>query len=366
MSDEQSADRQFDQVNESLYRKGATDGLPVVPPTDDRVQEMLRGTDRPDDEVLGHLGNRDDPVSVRKVAVNGVMAGCLPTHLPILIAGTEALAAPESNSIAFSVSTTGWAYYWTVNGPVRNEVDIQCESGAYGPGFRANRTMGRALGLIYKNTTRIQPGEKDMATIGNPFKFSLFAGENEEENPWEPYHVSHGYDAEDSTITLAGPSIYLTWTPYRNTAEYILEGMVDHLSPYMAAGAGGKTVWQILCPYSAEQLDQAGFSKQDVKQYVCDNSYVPARLYSRGKYQDREIARADPLENAPSRQLQQISNPDALKLLTIGGPGTVNAIIGPSIGGPVTKTISFPEDWEALVEEYREDTDWYQAQSFYE
>lgn len=366
MSEQSDADPTFDEVNESLYRKGATDGLPVVPPTDDRVEEMLRGTDRPDDEVLGHLGNRDDPISVRKVAVNGVMAGCLPTHLPVLIAGTQALADPASNSIAFSVSTTGWAYHWTVNGPVRNDVDIQCQSGAYGPGFRANRTMGRALGLIYKNTTRIQPGEKDMATIGNPFKFSLFAGENEEQSPWEPYHVSHGFGAEESTITLAGPSIYLTWTPYRNTAEYILEGMVDHMSPYMAAGPGGKTVWHVLCPYSAEQLAEAGLSKDDIKEYICNNSAVPPRLYSRGKYQDREIERADPRDGTPSRQLSKISDPDGLRLLTLGGPGTVNAIIGPSIGGPVTKPIEFPENWDALVDEYAEDIDWYQAQSFYD
>lgn len=364
MSEGTEADQSLEAVNESLYKKGATDGLPVIPPTDARVEELLRGTDRDPDDVIGVLGNRDDPVSVRKVAVNGVMAGCLPTHLPVLIAGTEALVDPDSNSIAFSVSTTGWAYLWTVNGPVRHDVDIQCASGAYGPGFRANRTIGRALGLIYKNTTRIQPGEKDMATLGNPFKFSLLAGEHEESSPWEPYHVTHGYDAEDSTITLAGPSIYVTWTPYRNTAKYVLEGMVDHMTPYMTAN-GRKTVWQILCPYSAEQLDEAGLSKRDIKQYLSENSHVSARQYSRGKYQDREVEHDDD-SSIPSRQLSKVSDPDSVKMLTIGGPGTVNAIIGPSIGGPVTKSISFPNNWDDLLEEYTTETEWYQSPQFYD
>lgn len=366
MSDPNKIGKEVIELNERLYREGATDGLPVVPPTDELVAEMLRGTDLPGDHVLGHLGNREDPLTVERLAANGVMAGCRPIHMPVLVAGGKALVDPASNSMSFSVSTTGWAYLWMINGPIRDDIDIQSKSGAFGPGFRANRTIGRALGLAYRNTTRIYPGEKDMATLGNPFKYSLLAGENEEQSPWEPYHVSEeDYDAEESTITLAGPSCYISWTPYRNEPEYILEGMIDHMDPYMTGSGGHKTVWQLLCPYSAEQLGNAGLSKQNVKEFVRDNSYVDASKYARGKYQDREVERNDP-RDIPSRQLPQISDTESLKVLTVGGAGTVNATVGPSIGGPVTKRIELPENWDDLVEEYTVTPDWIKSSQFFE
>ncbi len=365
MSELNDPDATLEETYEALYRQGATDGLPVIPPTDTRVEEMLRGTDRNPEAVIGELGNAEEPITVRQLASNAVMAGCLPTHMPVLLAGAEALADPESGSLAFSVSTTGWAYFWTINGPIRHDIDIQCGGGAWGPGFRANRTIGRALGLAYKNTTRLHPGEKDMAVFGNPFKFSLVAGEYEEKSPWDPFHATRGFDAEESAITLAGPSCYITWTPYRNNPEYILEGMVYHMDPYMTGSEGsGKTIWQVVCPYSAEQLGEAGLTREDVKEYICENSYVPARKYSRGKYQDRDLERDDPGE-IPSLQLPQVSDPDAIKLLVLGGPGTVNATIGPSIGSPVTKGIETPSNWEALIEEYRIEHDWGPSAEYY-
>ena len=214
MAPDQAADRSLEELSDSLYAKGATDGLPIIPPTPDRIDEMLRGTDRHRDHVIGTLGNRADPLSVEKLASNAVMAGCKPIHLPVLEAGARALADPESNSVQFSVSTGGWAYLSIINGPIRNDLDIQCGTGAFGPGFRANRVIGRALGMAYRNTTRIHPGEKDMATVGNPFKYSLVAGENEEASDWEPYHVERGFDADESTFTLAGPNAFVGWTPH--------------------------------------------------------------------------------------------------------------------------------------------------------
>ena len=363
MTDNDNDEDTLREINDSLYRKGATDGMPVIPPTDARVEEMLAGTDLPPEHVIGHLGNGDAPLTVQKLATNAVMAGCVPPHLPVLIAGAKALADPDSNSISFSVSTTGWAYLWTINGPVRNDLDIRCRGGAYGPGFRANQVIGRALGLAYKNTTHLHPGEKDMATLGNPFKYSLVAGENQEQSPWEPYHVTHGFEERKSTITLAGPSSFVTWTPYRNDPEHILEGMIYHMDPYVT-GRDYKTVWHMICPYSAEQLGNAGLSKHDVKKYVSENSWMPATKYARGKYQDRELERSNQGE-IPNLQHRQIADLESLKLVTLGGPGTVNAVIGPSIGGPVTKEIEFPENWEQLVEEYHVEREWGRTSEVY-
>ncbi|WP_336022790.1 hypothetical protein [Halobellus salinisoli] len=369
MSQNNDSEQSLEQVNDMLYKQGATDGLPVVPPTDDRVDEMLRGTDLPSDHVIGHLGNGDTPLTVERLATNAVMAGCYAPHLPVLIAGAKALADPESNSIQFSVSTGSWAYLWVINGPIRSKLDVQCGVGAFGPGFRTNRVLGRALGLTYKNTTGIHPGEKDMATTGNPFKYSLVAGENEEESPWEPFHISQGFDETDDTITLAGPNSFIGWTPHRNDAQHVLEGMVYHMEPGMTGAEiadRNQTVVHALAPYNAEELSDAGLSKQEVKEYLCENSYLPRNKYARGKWGDNQIEQVDD-GKVPSLQLPQIADPENVKVLTIGGVGgRFNVTIGKTLGGPVTKKIEYPENYDELVEEYAIEREWGKGSDVYD
>ena len=349
-------------ISRSLYEQGMTDGLPVHPPTEEEVAEVLRGSAHSPDHVLGHLGNNDNPLTVEQLAANAVMAGCLPPYMPVLEAGSRALADPKSNSIQVSVSTGSWAYQWIVNGPVREKLDIASSSGAFGPNYHANRTIGRALGLAYKNTAKLRPGEKDMGVLGNPFKFSLLAGENEEQNPWEPYHVTHGHDADDSTITLAGPNSFIQYFPHDNTAEDILNGMVRNTPPCMVGGRqqGGdidQTIFHLVNQYNAEELAAVDMTKRDVKEYVCENSYLRAEDYQKGVLWDGALRRQEgPVSR---RQVPQIESPEYVKVATVGGPGRVNAIVGPSIGGPVTERIEFPDGWADLLEEYTLDRQWY-------
>ena len=375
MSGTSQSDASLEEINNSLYRNGASDGLPVIPPTEERVEEMLRGTNLPRDEVIGTLGNRDDPITVERLATNAVMAGCKPIHLPVLVAGAKALADPFSNSIQMSVSTGSWSYFWLLNGPIRKDLDVQCDTGAFGPGHIANRTIGRALGLAYKNTTRIHPGVKDMATVGSPFKYSLIAGENEELNPWDPYHVTHGFEKDESTITLGGPQSFVCWSPYRNDAQHVLEGMVYHMNPYVIGGpltsnAGQEqervhTVFTALNPYNAEELDAAGMTKQEVKEYICENSHVPRYKYSRGGVTEPMFNTVDS-GKAPRVQLPQVSDPEYIKILTIGGGGRFNATIGKSIGGPVTKKIQVPDEWDQLLAEYSLNPTWVRDDDYYD
>jgi len=267
--------------------------------------------------------------------------------MPVLVAGARAMADPDSNTIQFSVSTASWAYQWLVNGPVRNALDIESGSGALGPNFRANQTISRALGIAYRNTARIYPGEKDMGVMGNPFKFSLLLAENEESSPWKPYHVTHGFDREDSTITLSGPRSWVQWSPERNTAEHILRGMIRNTPQTMRAGTGTDnpaTVLHAISPSNAEELETAGLNKREIKTYLVDNSHYTTDEYSRSF--------GSPDGSIPPRQLQQYRDPDPIKIVTLGGPGRVNAIIGVSLGGPVTKKIEFPDGWELLLDEY--------------
>lgn len=351
----------LDGINRSLYEDGMTDGLPVIPPTEDRVEEMLRGTDHQRDHVLGHLGNKENPLTVEGLAANAVMAGCLPTYMPVLEAGARALADPDSNSIQFSVSTASWAYYWMVNGPVREKLDIECGSGAFGPSYHANQTIARALGIAYRNTAKIYPGEKDMGVMGNPGKFYMLAGEHEEASPWEPYHVTHGFDEDESTITLAGPNGWVQWFPAENNAEHVLNGMIRNTPESMRASSGDAlnvTIFHAMNPYNAEELGKADLSKDEVKEYLVENSYVTKDEFS------RMFAGDD--DGIPPRQEPQYFDTDAIKLATIGGPGRVSAIIGSSIGGPVTHKIEFPNGWEDLVEEYKLERNWVPTEGFYD
>jgi len=364
---EDQPDEEPGAVSRSLYEQGMTDGLPVVPPTDDQVEEMLRGTAHDRDDVLGRLGNDDTPITVEKLAANAVMAGCLPPYMPVLEAGIRALADPKSNSIQVSVSTGSWAYQWLVNGPVREHLDIESSSGAFGPNYHANRTIGRALGLAYKNTATLRPGEKDMGVMGNPFKFSLLAGENEEESPWDPYHVTHGHEADESTITLAGPNSFIQYFPHENTVDEILKGMIRNTPPAMVGGEqqGGdidQTIFHLVNEYNAEELAAADVTKQDVKEYICGNSYIRAEDYQKGTLWDGVLRRHE--GKAGPHQVPQIDGPEYVKVAAVGGPGRANAIVGPSIGGPVTKKIEFPEGWADLVEEFALDRQWFEDSTY--
>ncbi|MFB6352816.1 MAG: hypothetical protein ABEJ92_01905, partial [Halobacteriales archaeon] len=245
-------------------------------------------------------------------------------------------------------------------GPVRDALDIESSSGAFGPNFHANQTIPRALGIAYRNTARIYPGEKDMGVMGHPGKFSMLAAENEEASPWEPYHVTHGYDPDDSTISLAGPNGWVQWFPSENTAEHVLAGMLRNTPRSMRASSGedlNVTILHICNPYNAEELEKADLTKDEIKAYLVENSYVTNDEYSRSYGGEGKV---------PPRQFRQYQDVDAIKLATIGGPGRVNAIVGSSIGGPVTKQIEFPDNWESLVEEYALEREWVPTEGFYD
>jgi hypothetical protein len=355
------SDESMAAVSREFYRRGSTDGLPIVPPTEERVAELLRGTDLPRDHVLGELGNRKGKLTVEGLATNAVMAGCTPVHMPVLEAGARALADPDANAIMYSVSAGSWANLWLVNGPIRELLDVRSGTGAFGPGFHANRTIARAPGLAHKNTALIHPGEKDLGLLGSPMKFSLLAGENEVANPWEPYHVSHGFDADESTITLAGVRSFLQFPPRSATADGVLEAMRYNLVSDMIgveSASHRKTVYYLLSPYNADELAAADLSKGEIKQFLANNSALAADKYQVGAVVPEDTIGSPAAPGKVKRlQLPQIESPDRVKLIVVGGPGRFNAV-GHSIGGPVTKRISLPGNFDELCEEYVVERDW--------
>lgn len=187
---------------ETWFERGVTDGLPVVPPTRERVARMLDGTRRPASEVIGEMPPNYGRVTVEKLAINAVMAGCRPDYLPVLIAAAECACDPRFNLHGVATSTHFSAPLIVVNGPVRGRIGLNSSFGVFGPGWRANATIGRALRLLMLNVGGARPGEISMSTFGHPGRYTYCIAENEEASPWPPYHVARGFTATTSAVTL--------------------------------------------------------------------------------------------------------------------------------------------------------------------
>ncbi|MFB6281842.1 MAG: hypothetical protein ABEH40_07475 [Haloferacaceae archaeon] len=335
----------IDEAYRSYYEAGATDGLPVVPPTDERVERMLAGTDLDPGTEIGRLGDREGILTVETVAVNGVMAGCLPIHMPVLVAGARAQVAPESEIIEAAVGTDSSGHCYLLNGPIRGALDVNAGTGAFGPGFRSNRTIGRALGLILDNTAGLAPGEQIMGVIGSPFRHSLVAGENEAESPWDPFHAERGHDPDESTITLANVNCFVQASNYgRNrTPTGILSRLAYNTPPQLGYRDGAIYV---ISPANAAEL--SGLSKREVKEYIHENAVVPADGFSRPGGRRRV-----PDPGVPADAYGRVhGGPDEVEVVVAGGEGAWNAVLGPMEGGPTTVPIDLPDRWDELLDEY--------------
>jgi hypothetical protein len=321
----------LEEVNRCFYSKGWTDGLPIIPPTEAAVAEMLTGTDLPPDHMVAKVIPRLGKATVEKIAINAVMAGALPTHLPFLIAAVQSVSDPKSRFDTFEVSTGSWAPFFAVNGPFRKDVNVNCSSGALSPGNIANSAMGRAVGLIVKNIGGARKGVEDMGVLGNPAKWSLVVGEYEEESPWAPLSVERGFKKEDSTLTLFLPNTYIQTIPSETNAK----GILDILA---RMGPGGMSCLMII-PSHAKILSSEGYTKQKVKEYIAEHAVPPFGSIIGG-------------ENA-ARPKMDIDN---LMILVAGGPGAwmgLHRSVGGFENALVTKKIELPKNWDKLVAKYK-------------
>jgi hypothetical protein len=343
------------EVNRFFYKRGWSDGLPVVPPTEEAIAEMLTGTDLPPDHLLGKLESRMGKATVEKVAVNAVMAGALPTHMPVLIAGTKLLLESERGFMGFTTfgfSTGSWAPFWIINGPIRNEIHVNNSSGALSPGNIANAAIGRAMGLIIKNIGGVRKGVEDMGVMGNPMKYSMVIAENEEDSPWDPLHVEYGYGKEESAITVSYPQSYLQHWPYGSDAEAILRSIIETLPRSIRY-----TV--ILTPPHAKNLAREGWSKEDIRGFISDYTRVPGSRLNRtpavgginaGLYKGK-------ISIQDTDMVPIIRDPRYIRIIVAGGPG---AFIAHAIGGGATpgakqtQKIELPKNWDKLVKKYKD------------
>jgi hypothetical protein len=180
-------------IFERFAGEGWTDGLPIVPPTPARVAEMLAGSDLEPDASLGAMPPRWGETTIAKIAVNAVMAGCKPEYFPVVVTAVKAILARPFNLYGVQGTTNPASPVLIVNGPIAREIEINARGNLFGPGFRANATIGGGV-----------PQQADKSTLGNPAKYTCCFAEHEAASPWAPLHVERGFDAATSTVTAFG------------------------------------------------------------------------------------------------------------------------------------------------------------------
>ena len=322
-----------------------TDGLPIVLPTEARVGRMLQATARAPDEVIAAVAPGFGAATAELIAINAVMAGCDPEHLPVLIAATEAVAAPEFNLQGIQATTNPAAVWLIVNGPIAAQLGMNAGINCLGQGNWANATLGRALRLMLQNIGRALPGEMDRATQGQPGKYLFCCAENEDQNPWQPLHVERGLKAEQSAVTVVGAEGTLNMNTHSKIADEILRVFAETLArpsgnDYWYAG----NPWLIICPEHAEVLKAAGLTKAEVKRRLWQRSKLRAGNLTAKDFGRTQTARGAELGAiSPDTMLPICPAPEGLGIIVAGGPGT-HSVYVPSFGNTraVTREVFCP------------------------
>lgn len=308
---------------EHAHEKGWTDGLPVVPATASMVDEFLATTPRARDEVIAAVPHLGRECTVEQAAVNAVMAGCRPDYFPVVLAAWDALMTERTVTGGGWQSTSGPAPLIVVNGPVREVLGINSAGGVLGPGFRANATIARAVGLVVRNVFGIRPQELDQATQGLPGRWTLCIGENEEESPWEPLSVELGLPAgTDAVSTLLLRTCEFVDNRHTLNAEEVLWDICDTVARTGAAIVPHSSAGLILGVEHAQQLAAAGFSKADVQRWLSEHA---VRTHDDLARAGKTVEGTPP--NVDSRGMRMVPDPDQIPIIVAGARNAAMSMV---------------------------------------
>ena len=358
-----------EEINRFFVSKEWTDGLPIVPPTIERVEAFLKFTDRSPDEVIAVLPSANLGATPWNIAVNAIMAGCSPEHMPLILAAVEALG-DERCCLGSLGSTSGIFPYILINGPIVKQLGI--EHGAQLVSRGPNPAIGRAVALIVRNVAGFRPGTSYMGTFGYPLAFTL--AESDEQTPWEQFHVEHGFDRNASTVTIgvtnnwgASPAAYDT--PDQSGAETALQLLAREITHktrlfnFPGTGPDAETVMitLLISPSVAKSLAAAGYTKQDVIRLVYEKAQMPLREFDwvlkytaimRTTARERAEEGVFPKEfmGDPEDIVRILSSPDVLSVVVCGDPHRNRVMV--LEGGhtrPTTKPVKLPSNWDELL-----------------
>ncbi len=374
-------DGSFEEVNDFYYDREWSDGLPIVPPTIEKVQRFLRFTDRRPEEVLGVLLCDRREATIWNIAVNGVMAGCRPEYMPILIAIVEALGDPKYG-LEHTGNTPGPETLIILNGPIIKQLKFNYRQGVTRDGFRANTSVGRFLRLYLRNVAGFLLHKTDKGTFGGTWRVVM--AENEDALAgigWEPLCVDMGFASGDNVVTISrfsgGDTIAnASGTAAERIMPYIADAVLRanlgwHLTFVCGMVVGTLRPLVAISPLIAETIAKSGWSKRDVRQYLFDHARLPAHEYDKQLFQylagaDRptrtleervrlgEIPKLFCESPDPNRMVPIVLTPDDFMVVVCGDPSRDNGYAfshNGFIGYPTAKRIELPKDWDQLLAE---------------
>ena len=326
----------LEQANEVCRARGWTDGLPIIPPTAERVERMLAYCDRPWDAAIAKLPPRWGEVTPLRLAANAVMAGCRPEYFPLIALALEAMCEPPFNLYGIQATTHPCAPLVIVNGPVGREIEINSSHNAFGPGVQSNATIGRAIRLALINIGGAIPRIGDMATFGSPTKYTYCVAENEAENPWEPLHVEHGFPLEATTVTVFAAEGPHNINDHESTTA---EGILKMVAGTMAI-TGANDVYYVsqplvvFGPEHAATVAAEGYSKAQVQRYLFENARLPLDSFSRENIERRFRIMFDGryAQAAIGELIPVVQRAEDIAIIVLGGAGKHSAYI-PTFGG---------------------------------
>ena len=317
-----------DDELEEMFERGWTDGLPVIPPTTERVDRMLGRFDA--GESLGDVPPSMGEATMRRLAACAVLAGCRPEYFPVVVAAARAALDPRFNLHGQAVTTQPAGQLIVVNGPVRQTLQMNSGMGALGPGNRANLTIGRAIRLLICLTGGGMPGTLDRSTLGQMGKVGLCIAEDEEVSPWEPLHAERGFESAQSVVTLIGCDAPLSISDHRSRTPENLA----YVLAWAAASTWSTNWWPlsepsvfVICPEHAAMFRAARWTKQRLREFMFETVRKPAGELRRGE--------TTPFVHAadPAAQVHKWESPESIVLLVAGGEaGRYSAVFGPCTG----------------------------------
>ena len=340
-----SAPDDIQEFNNWAEAQGWSDGLPLIPPTPERVAQMFAATDHGPNDVIGIVPPSNDQATVEVIAVNAVMAGCRPEFFPVVLAAVDAICDPVFGLYPMLTTTNPSAPALMINGPIARKLAVNGAGLAFGHGSRANATIGRAIRLVCLNIGGAKPRVVDKKTQGHPGHYTFCFAENEAESPWAPFHTARGFSAEDSTVTAFAPYTLI------NVLDATSQNARDLLRVFIGALAqpgsnnvlvdGGPLI--ALCPEHADVLEKDGFDKILLAKYLYEHARVPISAFSQLNIEQYLIKRRPRWaysEGADAR-ITCAPGPEAFHFAVVGGPGS-HSVVLPCFtqSKPVTRRIA--------------------------
>ncbi|MEY4598460.1 MAG: hypothetical protein RLZZ445_1257 [Pseudomonadota bacterium] len=334
-----SHDDSWETVQQQLAGNYLSDGLPLVPPTAERVSAMLTANSYKPEEEIAIVAPSFAMATAGDIAICAVMAGCKPEYFPVLVAAVDALADPQFNLLGVATTTGSATPVYIISGPIAAQIGLNGAANALGAGHRANATIGRAMTLILQNICGAKPGELDMATLGQPAKYACCFAENAENNPWPPLHVERGLAADASVVTVVGiaGTVEVNDSDSQTASDMAQTFAQSMLIAGVAGGSGllgGGEPLCILPPEWVELFNREGLDKQKTKAAIWERACLPVDKLAPAMRTRRMAAGGDPSANI----IRVADKSEDLMIVVAGGVGR-KAAYAPTWGG-TTKAVS--------------------------